>query len=115
MHDDTVVIRFSSGPFRPRGYTQFVRSLTTMTAAGIISLLNDFRISKSEPPLGFLNPLLYSSASEGINAITSGSNPGCGTQGFSAVAGCQWDLVTGLGTPDFLKLKDILSRLRYGW
>ncbi|KAH9956137.1 hypothetical protein BGW80DRAFT_1187757, partial [Lactifluus volemus] len=51
----------------------------------------------------------------GINAITSGSNPGCGTQGFSAVAGRQWDLVTSLGTPDFLKLKDILSRLRYGW
>ncbi|KAH9973600.1 subtilisin-like protein [Lactifluus volemus] len=87
-------------------------SCSTPTAAGIISLLNDVRISQCEPPLGFLNPLLYSSASEGINAITSGSNPGCGTPGFSAVAG--WNPVTGLGTPDFLRLKGILARLRYG-
>jgi tripeptidyl-peptidase-1 len=34
--------------------------------------------------------------------ITSGSNPGCGTNGFSAVAG--WDPVTGLGTPIYSKL-----------
>ncbi|KAH9973593.1 subtilisin-like protein [Lactifluus volemus] len=87
-------------------------SCSTPTAAGIISLLNDFRISQCQPPLGFLNPLLYTSASKGFNAITSGSNPGCGTQGFSAMAG--WNPVTGLGTPDFLKLKGILSQLRYG-
>jgi len=34
--------------------------------------------------------------------ITSGSNPGCGTAGFSAVSG--WDPVTGLGTPNYLKM-----------
>ena len=61
------------------------------TAAGVISLLNDFLISKGKRPLGFLNPLLYSKAVTGFNDITSGSNPGCGTAGFSAVEG--WDPV----------------------
>ncbi|KAH8994355.1 subtilisin-like protein [Lactarius hatsudake] len=37
--------------------------------------------------------------------VTSGSNPGCGTNGFSAAPG--WDPVTGLGTPDFEKLQNI--------
>ncbi|KAH9170350.1 subtilisin-like protein [Lactarius sanguifluus] len=66
------------------------------TAAGIISLLNDYRISNGKPPLGFLNVLLYGICLEGLNDITSGSNPGCNTDGFSAVPG--WDPVTGLGS-----------------
>ncbi|KAF8263866.1 subtilisin-like protein [Lactarius quietus] len=75
--------------------------------AGIISLLNDYLISKGKPPLGFLNPRLYSELLPGFNDITSGSNPGCGTDGFSAVVG--WDPVTGLGTPDFIKLMEIID------
>ncbi|KAH8978494.1 hypothetical protein EDB92DRAFT_1909434, partial [Lactarius akahatsu] len=51
---------------------------------------------KNRPALGFLNPWLYGIASQGFNDITSGSNPGCDTDGFSAVPG--WDPVTGLGT-----------------
>ncbi|KAF8265095.1 peptidase S8/S53 domain-containing protein [Lactarius quietus] len=47
------------------------------------------------------------SAPLGFNDITSGSNPGCGTEGFSAVPG--WDPVTGLGTLDFRNLLSILS------
>ncbi|KAH8987735.1 subtilisin-like protein [Lactarius hatsudake] len=74
--------------------------------AGIISLLNDYQLSKGRPVLGFLNPWLYGTASQGFNDITSGSNPGCGTDGFSAVPG--WDPVTGLGTPD---LQRLLERL----
>lgn len=35
-------------------------SAASPTFAGIISLLNDARISKGLPPLGFLNPFLYS-------------------------------------------------------
>ncbi len=61
------------------------------TVAGIISLLNDFLISEGKPPLGFLNPWLYGDGLAGLNDIISGSNPGCGTDGFSAVAG--WDPV----------------------
>lgn len=59
--------------------------------AGIISLLNDFLISNGKPPLGFLNPWLYGNGIGGLNDITSGSNPGCGTKGFFSVDG--WDPV----------------------
>jgi tripeptidyl-peptidase-1 len=40
----------------------------------------------------------------GFHDITKGTNPGCGTLGFSASKG--WDPVTGLGTPNFTKLMD---------
>ncbi|KAF8267690.1 subtilisin-like protein [Lactarius quietus] len=82
-------------------------SCATPTVAGIISLLNDYLLSKGKQPLGFLNPWLYSLGVVGMNDIKSGSNPGCGTKGFSAIAG--WDPVTGLGTPDFLNLKAIID------
>ncbi|KAF8260342.1 subtilisin-like protein [Lactarius quietus] len=78
-------------------------SFATPTAAGIISLLNDYLLSTDRPPLGFLNPLLYGNLRPAMNDVTSGSNPGCGTPGFSAIPG--WDPVTGLGTPDFLNLQ----------
>ncbi|KAF8267936.1 peptidase S8/S53 domain-containing protein [Lactarius quietus] len=54
-------------------------------------------------PVGFLNPLLYGNLRPAMNDITSGSNPGCNTPGFSAIPG--WDPVTGLGTPDFVDLQ----------
>ncbi|KAL5536826.1 hypothetical protein ACEPAF_649 [Sanghuangporus sanghuang] len=82
-------------------------SASSPTFAGVVSLLNDFRIASGKAPLGFLNPLLYSTGAAGLNDITSGSNPGCGTNGFSAVTG--WDPVTGLGTPDFGKLQAIVA------
>ncbi|KAI9442986.1 subtilisin-like protein [Lactarius indigo] len=83
----------------------FVSSGTSCAApivAGIISLHNDYLLSIGRSPLGFLNPWLYGVGIAGINDIIIGSNPGCGTDGFSAVFG--WDPVTGLGTPDFLNL-----------
>ncbi|KAH8990975.1 subtilisin-like protein [Lactarius akahatsu] len=83
-------------------------SCATPTAAGIISLLNDYRISNGKAPLGFLNIWLYGVCLGGLNDITSGSNPGCSTDGFSAVPG--WDPVTGLGSLDFERLVAILSR-----
>ncbi|KAH9021364.1 peptidase S8/S53 domain-containing protein [Lactarius hengduanensis] len=82
-------------------------SCSTPIVAGIISLLNDHRLSQGKPPLGFLNPWLYGGGLNGFNDIVSGSNPGCNTDGFSAVVG--WDPVTGLGTPDFLRLMYILQ------
>ncbi|KAF8260703.1 tripeptidyl-peptidase, partial [Lactarius quietus] len=75
---------------------------STPIVAGIISLLNDNRISHGKQPLGFLNPWLYGKGQAGFTDIKEGSNPGCGTPGFSAIAG--WDPVTGLGTPDFEQL-----------
>ncbi|TFY50508.1 hypothetical protein EVG20_g11477, partial [Dentipellis fragilis] len=82
-------------------------SCSSPTFAAVISLLNDFLLSQNKPPLGFLNPLLYSTGTAGLNDITSGSNPGCGTTGFTAGKG--WDPVTGLGTPDFGKLQSIVG------
>ncbi|KAH9164687.1 subtilisin-like protein [Lactarius sanguifluus] len=84
------------------------------TVAGIISLLNDFLISEGKDPLGFLNPWLYTTDEGmfGLNDIKSGSNPGCGTNGFTAIPG--WDPVTGLGTPDFFELLHVLLRTRIG-
>ncbi|KAH9003761.1 subtilisin-like protein [Lactarius hatsudake] len=81
-------------------------SCSTPIVAGIISLLNDYRISQDRYPLGFLNPWLYGIARAGLNDITSGSNPGCNTDGFPAVVG--WDPVTGLGSPDFEHLQHLL-------
>ncbi|RDB15869.1 putative tripeptidyl-peptidase SED2 [Hypsizygus marmoreus] len=78
-------------------------SASSPTVAGVFALLNDFRLAHGKPSLGFVNPLIYSTASTGFNDIVSGSNPGCGTTGFTAGKG--WDPVTGLGTPDFLKLQ----------
>ncbi|KAJ7227821.1 family S53 protease [Mycena haematopus] len=68
--------------------------------ASMIALVNDRLIAAGKPVLGFLNPFLYSPAGRGaFHDITSGNNPGCNTNGFSAGPG--WDPVTGLGTPDF--------------
>ena len=67
-------------------------TVSFQTASSIFSLLNDYLISNGKPPLGFLNPLIYAATSaSAFNDITSGSNPGCGTNGFSAVRG--WDPV----------------------
>ncbi|KAH9021589.1 peptidase S8/S53 domain-containing protein [Lactarius hengduanensis] len=82
-------------------------SCSTPIVAGIISLLNDYRLSQGKSPLGFLNPWLYGGGLNGFNDIVSGSNPGCNTDGFSAIVG--WDPVTGLGTPDFERLMYILD------
>src|SRR6266702_208023 len=73
----------------PASSTQLTAS--AQIVAAIISLLNDYLISKGEPPLGFLNYWLYGDGLAGLNDITSGSNPGCNTDGFSAVA--KWDPV----------------------
>ncbi|KZT28047.1 family S53 protease [Neolentinus lepideus HHB14362 ss-1] len=71
--------------------------------ASIVSLLNDELIAAGKSPLGFLNPFLYSDGASAFNDITSGDNPGCNTNGFSAKSG--WDPVTGLGTPNYAKLR----------
>ena len=63
----------------------------------MIALLNDFRLSQGKSALGFLNPLIYSTGAAGFNDITSGSNPGCGTNGFSAGTG--WDPVSAALLP----------------
>lgn len=74
--------------------------------ASLVSLINDQRISQGKSSLGFLNPLLYSKGRSAFNDITVGNNRGCGTYGFPAASG--WDPTTGLGTPNFSKLRQSL-------
>ncbi|KAH9027655.1 subtilisin-like protein [Lactarius hengduanensis] len=81
-------------------------SASTPIVASVISLLNDYLISEGKVTLGFLNPWLYGPGKSGPTDITYGSNPGCNTDGFSAIEG--WDPVTGVGTPDFQRLLSVL-------
>ncbi|KAJ4422716.1 hypothetical protein N0V82_002613 [Gnomoniopsis sp. IMI 355080] len=83
-------------------------SASTPIFAGIVTLLNEARIAAGKGPIGFLNPTLYANP-DAFNDITIGSNPGCGTGGFNATPG--WDPVTGLGTPNFPKLKEVFLSL----
>jgi len=77
--------------------------------AGLITLLNSARLNAFQPPLGFVNPLLYQISQEhtgAFNDVTVGHNacggfgpPFCCANGWLASPG--WDPVTGLGTPNF--------------
>lgn len=76
--------------------------------AGMIALMNEARVQKNKPVLGFLNPFLYQNADAftdctlGTNAIGRGTGPL--KYGFNATKG--WDPATGLGSPIFDKLLD---------
>ncbi|KAF8531378.1 subtilisin-like protein [Gautieria morchelliformis] len=77
-------------------------SCSTPIFASTVSLLNAELLAAGKPVLGFLNPFIY--ANPGVfTDITTGSNPGCNTNGFPATTG--WDPVTGFGTPNFAALK----------
>ena len=54
--------------------------------ATIVWKINTERISAGKSTLGFINPALYANPHV-LKDIVSGSNPGCGTNGFSAVEG----------------------------
>jgi len=77
-------------------------SASTPVIASIIALINDELLAAGKPTLGFLNPWLYANK-DAFTDVTSGSNPGCGTDGFEALSG--WDPATGLGTPVYSKLR----------
>ncbi|TFK74739.1 subtilisin-like protein [Pluteus cervinus] len=88
----------------------FGTSCSAPVTSSMITMINDARIARGKGPVGFLNPLLYSSAGRAaLNDITMGGNQGCGTPGFQAIPG--WDPVTGNGTPNFPKLLELLLSL----
>ena len=79
-------------------------SFAAPECAGVFSLLNDIRLNKGLPPLGWVSPRLYQTAQEhpgaaftdiiqGDNACTSAGF--CCNNGFPAVKG--WDAASGLG------------------
>ncbi|OAA63076.1 alkaline serine protease AorO [Cordyceps fumosorosea ARSEF 2679] len=92
-------------------------SMSAPIIAGIFNLINEERLRAGKSTLGLVNPALYKALDEKkalFNDITVGSNPGslsgqCHTQGFQAAPG--WDPVTGLGTPNYPKLRDYFMSL----
>ncbi|MCJ1309035.1 hypothetical protein MMC25_002690 [Agyrium rufum] len=87
--------------------------------AAIIGLVNDARFAAGKGPLGFLNPMLYSTGFNALTDITTGGNGGCtgvSIQSGAPVVGASvipfagfnctkgWDPVTGLGVPNAQKL-----------
>lgn len=107
------------GEIGPSGGTSAAASVV----AGILALLNDARFRVGKGPLGFINPLFYAIGSPALTDITSGSATGCnginGQTGKAIPGGgvipyatwnatIGWDPVTGLGTPNFEKLKNLV-------
>ncbi|KAK2025215.1 Pro-kumamolisin [Colletotrichum zoysiae] len=86
----------------------FGTSASAPVVGSIINLLNEKRIAAGKQPVGFINPTLYAHP-EILNDVTNGNNPGCGTQGFSAVSG--WDPLTGLGTPNYPEMEKLFLSL----
>jgi kumamolisin len=76
--------------------------------AGLIALINQSLAKKSGATAGFLNPLLYESASS-FRDITSGNNDMYGKLKGTYKAGPGWDACTGMGVPDGEKLRVALG------
>ncbi|KAF2090832.1 subtilisin-like protein [Saccharata proteae CBS 121410] len=83
-------------------------SASTPIFASIVNRINEERLNAGKGSIGFINPALYANPCI-LNDITNGTNPGCWTEGFSAVKG--WDPVTGLGTPNFAKMLEYFLAL----
>jgi len=92
-------------------------SCSTPVTAGILSLINDARISAGKSSLGFVNPALYSLASsKGLfNDVTCGLNNCCAGQPpttccpYGFYAGIGWDATTGFGSLNFPVLLSLLG------
>ena len=87
--------------------------------AAMVTLWNDMRLAYGLSPLGFINPFLYEMAAahpEIFNDVTTGNNA-CGAGGGLTTASCckesfsaapGWDASTGLGTPNFRAIANLV-------
>ena len=97
-------------------------SASAPTFAAVVANLNGNRIVHGQPPLGFLNPFIYSVGYKGLTDIVDGGSRGCtGIDIYSDLptpfvpfaswnATPGWDPVTGYGTPNLQKLLRIAGR-----
>ena len=69
--------------------------------AAVVAKLNERRLARGKPPLGFLNPFIYQHATR-FNDVVQGNNAAGQSYGFQAAPG--WDPATGVGTPDYEQL-----------
>jgi tripeptidyl-peptidase-1 len=76
--------------------------------AGAVAMLNDNLLSAGQPPMGFLNPWIYSIAGPAgvFNDVTTGENNEGFGSGFFATAG--WDPATGFGTPNYPAMLELV-------
>ncbi|KAL5376657.1 Tripeptidyl-peptidase sed2 [Paraphaeosphaeria sporulosa] len=102
-------------------------SASTPAFAAIVALLNDARLRNNLPPMGFLNPWVYTVGPAVLNDIQKGGSTGC--DGLSRFHGDPngspvipyaswnatkgWDPVTGWGTPNFPKMLKAAVPFRY--
>ena len=106
--------------------TNTVCSAAAPTFASVVANLNSARLSRRQPPLGFLNPFIYSVGYKGLTDIVNGGSIGCtGTDIYSGLptpfvpfaswnATKGWDPVTGYGTPNLRKLLYLSAFYRGG-
>ena len=95
------------------GYLQGT-SASTPVVASMIALINDARVKKGKPVLGWINELLYTDKVRAVlQDVIGGQSLSCTFQdgkkpgGWPAAMG--WDAITGLGVPsDFVKFMDVL-------
>ncbi|ODA83680.1 hypothetical protein RJ55_02195 [Drechmeria coniospora] len=89
-------------------------SASTPVFAAMIALVNDARLRKGKPSLGWLNKKLYSPAVRDVlHDATTGLSKSCTFSGGKMPGGWPakkgWDAITGLGTPG--KFDDLLRVL----
>jgi len=82
-------------------------SASSPVVAGVFARLNGLRLAAGKAPMGFLNPFIYRNPS-GFQDVSLGTNDEgrAANKGFDAVAG--WDPATGLGTPDYEALAQLV-------
>lgn len=99
-------------PFDSYGCFIAGTSASTPTTSAIIALLNDLRFQLNKRPLGFLNPLIYAHM-DAFNDITTGHNTIDGRHSSKPAwpAKKGWDAVTGVGTPNYAKLAEMVAFL----
>jgi tripeptidyl-peptidase-1 len=89
--------------------------------AAMLTLLNDYQVSKGRPKLGFVNPLLYATAnhsnspfSRPLGGNTHCTEYGCCSKDFgfqSPPNETVWDPVTGLGQLNVTEMKSHLDTI----
>ncbi|KAK2865286.1 Tripeptidyl-peptidase sed3 [Arthroderma sp. PD_2] len=90
--------------------------------AAIVANLNTIRLGANKPVLGYLNPFIYGRGRRGFTDIVHGGSTGCaGYNTTNATAPAVpyaswnategWDPVTGVGTPNFEILANIVREM----
>ncbi|CAO1633243.1 unnamed protein product [Parajaminaea phylloscopi] len=97
----------SAGKLESTGGT----SASAPAVASVLSLINSLRKAAGKGTLGWVTPLVYQHP-DAWNDVTGGGSFGCGdlnaeTQGFNSTTG--WDPSSGVGTPNFPKLRAVFG------